>query len=267
MNTKKAFAIVFASSILFIACSKVPITGRKQLNLLPESQMIAMSATAYDDFLSENPALPASNPQAQLVERVGVKVSKAVETYLNDNGYSDLAKEFVWEFHTVQNETVNAWCMPGGRVVFYTGILPICQDETGIAVVMGHEVAHAVAHHGNERMSQQVGIQAAGMTLDVLTQEKPELTRQLLLQAYGIGTSLGTLAFSRTHESEADKLGLVFMAMAGYDPREAPQFWTRMSQNSGGQAPPEWLSTHPADQTRINDLNDYMPEALKYYQP
>ena len=264
---KKALAFALIATVVLIACSKVPITGRKQLNLLPESQMIAMSATAYSEFLSTNPPLPSSNPQAQQVERVGLKISKAVETYLNKNGYKDLAKQFVWEFHTVQDQNVNAWCMPGGRVVFYTGILPICQDDAGIAVVMGPEVAHAVAHHGNERMSQQLGVQAAGMTLDVLTQEKPDLTRQLLLQSYGIGTSLGTLAFSRTHESEADKLGLVFMAMAGYDPREAPQFWTRMSQNSGGQAPPEWLSTHPADQTRINDLNDYMPEALKYYQP
>lgn len=267
MIMKKALALALVTTVILIACSKVPITGRKQLNLLPESQMIAMSATAYSDFLSQNPPLPSSNPQAQQVERVGAKISQAVEKYLNENGYKDLAKKFVWEFRTIQDPTVNAWCMPGGRVVFYTGILPICQDETGIAVVMGHEVAHAVAHHGNERMSQQLGVQAAGMTLDILTQEKPELTRQLLLQSYGIGTGLGTLAFSRTHETEADKLGLVFMAMAGYDPREAPNFWTRMSQAGGGQAPPEWLSTHPSDQTRIKDLNNYMPEALKYYQP
>lgn len=267
MIMKKALALALVTTVILIACSKVPITGRKQLNLLPESQMIAMSATAYSDFLSQNPPLPSSNPQAQQVERVGAKISQAVEKYLNENGYKDLAKKFVWEFRTIPDPTVNAWCMPGGRVVFYTGILPICQDETGIAVVMGHEVAHAVAHHGNERMSQQLGVQAAGMTLDILTQEKPELTRQLLLQSYGIGTGLGTLAFSRTHETEADKLGLVFMAMAGYDPREAPNFWTRMSQAGGGQAPPEWLSTHPSDQTRIKDLNNYMPEALKYYQP
>ena len=263
---KKALALAIVTSLMFVACSKVPITGRKQLNLVPESEMIAMSATAYSDFLSENPALPASNPQSQQVERVGLRISKAVETYLNENGYEDIAKQFKWQFHTVQDPTVNAWCMPGGRVVFYTGILPICQDDAGIAVVMGHEVAHAVAHHGNERMSQQIGIQAAGMTLDVLTQQEPQLTRELLMQSYGIGTGLGSLAFSRKHESEADKLGLVFMAMAGYDPREAPQFWTRMSQNSGGGAPPEWLSTHPADERRIKDLNNYMPKALKYYK-
>ncbi len=261
---KKFLSLALLTTVLFVSCSKVPITGRKQLNLLPESQMIAMSATAYSDFLSENPPLPASNAKAQQVERVGLKISKAVESYLNSNGYSDIAKEFKWQFNTVQDPTVNAWCMPGGRVVFYTGILPICQDDAGIAVVMGHEVAHAVAHHGNERMSQQMGIQAAGMTLDILLQEKPQLTRELLLQSYGIGTGLGSLAFSRSHESEADKLGLVFMAMAGYDPREAPQFWTRMAAQ-GGQAPPEWLSTHPANETRINDLNNYMPEALKYY--
>ncbi len=264
---KKALSLALLTAVLFVACSKVPITGRKQLNLLPESQMISMSATAYSDFLSENPPLPASNPDAQRVSKVGLKISQAVNTYLNDNGYSDIADKFKWEFHTVQDPTVNAWCMPGGRVVFYTGILPICQDEAGIAVVMGHEVAHAVAKHGNERMSQQMGIQAAGMTLDVLLQQEPQLTRDLLLQSYGIGTGLGSLAFSRKHESEADKLGLVFMAMAGYDPREAPDFWTRMSQQGGGGAPPELLSTHPSDETRIEDLNKYMPKALKYYKP
>ena len=263
----RIFSLALLTAVLFVACSKVPITGRKQLNLLPESQMVAMSATAYSDFLAENPPLPASNPDAKRVEKVGLKISQAVDSYLKNNGHADIAENFKWEFHTVQDPTINAWCMPGGRVVFYTGILPICQDEAGIAVVMGHEVAHAVAKHGNERMSQQMGIQAAGMTLDVLLQEEPQLTRELLLQSYGIGTGLGSLAFSRKHESEADKLGLVFMAMAGYDPREAPDFWTRMSQQGSGEAPPELLSTHPADETRIKDLNEYMPKALKYYKP
>ena len=265
---KKSLLFTLLVTLVLVSCSKVPITGRKQLNLVPESQMMEMSATAYSDFLNENPPLPSSNADAQKVSRVGAKISQAVETYLNTHGYKKMANEFNWEFHTVQDPTVNAWCMPGGRVVFYTGILPICQDDAGIAVVMGHEVAHAVAKHGNERMSQQLGIQAAGMTLDVLLQQKPELTRELLLQSFGIGTGLGSLAFSRHQESEADKLGLIFMAMAGYNPQVAPEFWTRMSQLSGGGgAPFEILSTHPADATRIKNLNEYMPKALEYYKP
>ncbi|HKL02654.1 MAG TPA: M48 family metallopeptidase [Cryomorphaceae bacterium] len=262
----KKIAALFLLGLMIYSCSKVPVSGRRQLNLLPESEMTAMSATAYSDFLSENPPLPETNPQAQQVKKVGVRISKSVEKYLKDNGYPKLTKSFDWSFHTVEDETINAWCMPGGRVVFYTGILPICQDEAGIAVVMGHEVAHAVAKHGNERMSQAVGIQAAGATLSILTEEEPQLTRQLLLQSYGIGTTLGSLAFSRTHESEADQMGLIFMAMAGYNPREAPEFWKRMSEQ-GGQKPPVLLSTHPHDEKRINDLEMHMEEALKYYNP
>lgn len=249
------------------ACSKVPISGRRQMNLLPESQMNTMSATAYSDFLSANDPLPPTNKDAQMVSKVGERISKAVNDYLRQNGMEKRLSEFDWTFNTVDDPTVNAWCMPGGRVVFYTGILPICQDETGVAVVMGHEVAHAVARHGNERMSQGVLIQGAGMTLDVLSAEQPDLTRGLLLQSFGIGSSLGTLAFSRSHETEADQLGLVFMAMAGYNPREAPEFWKRMAANSGGGKPPEFLSTHPSDERRVDDLNSFMDEALKYYKP
>jgi len=252
--------------LLIVACSEVPVTGRKQLNLLSESEMIAMSAQAYDEFLNENDPLPDYNEDAQLVRSVGERISLAVEEYLNKNGYHKMTKNFNWRFNTVDNSAVNAWCMPGGRVVFYTGILPICQDEAGVAVVMGHEIAHAVAKHGNERMSQAMGIQAAGMTLDIMLQEQPQQTRELLLQSYGIGAGVGSLAFSRSHETEADKMGLVFMAIAGYDPREAPEFWKRMAE-VGGQKPPEFLSTHPHNDTRINDLNKYMDEALKYYQP
>lgn len=235
--------------------------------MLPESQMNTMSATAYDEFLTANNPLPQSNKDAQMVSKVGERISSAVNQYLTQNGMKDRLSEFDWTFHTVDDPTVNAWCMPGGRVVFYTGILPICEDETGIAVVMGHEVAHAVARHGNERMSQGVLIQGAGMTLDVLSSEQPELTRGLLLQSFGIGSSLGTLAFSRSHETEADQLGLVFMAMAGYNPREAPEFWKRMAAKSGGGKPPEFLSTHPSDENRVEDLNSFMDEALKYYKP
>ena len=156
--------------------------------------------------------------------------------------------------------------MPGGKVVFYTGILPYTKDEAGLAVVMGHEIAHAIARHGNERMSQSMLVELGGTTLSALTAEQSKTAQSLFLSAYGVGSTLGTLAYSRKHESEADKMGLVFMAMAGYDPREAPEFWKRMAK-SGGQKPPEFLSTHPSDQTRINDLNNYMPKALSYYNP
>jgi predicted Zn-dependent protease len=237
------------------------------MSLVPESEMSAMSAVAYSDFLSQSQALPATDPRARQVSKVGERISKAVEQYMKDNGLSKNLDAFDWTFNTVEDPSVNAWCMPGGRVVFYTGILPICKDEAGVAVVMGHEVAHAVAKHGNERMSQGLLVQGAGMTLDALTNQQPELSKALLMQSFGIGSSLGTLAFSRSHETEADKLGLVFMAMAGYDPREAPKFWVRMAAGGSGDGPPEFLSTHPKDERRIADLEAYMPQALKYYKP
>lgn len=264
--SKRLIAFAFLA-VLLTDCSKVPVTGRRQVNLLPQSQLSQMSVSAYSEFLAENTPLPDSDPRAKQVSTVGNRISVSVEKFLRDNGNKDRIGEFDWTFKTVDDPTVNAWCMPGGRVVFYTGILPVCQDEAGIAVVMGHEVAHAVARHGNERMSQGLVVQGAGVTLDVLSAEQPQLTRALLLQSYGIGSQLGTLRYSRMHETEADKMGLIFMAMAGYDPREAPKFWTRMSALSAGGKPPELLSTHPSDERRISDLEAFMPEALKYYKP
>ncbi len=262
----KRISLIAALMLLFADCSRVPLTGRRQMNLLPESELSAMSSTAYGDFLRENTPLPDSDPRAQQVRRVGERIAAEVEVFMKEHGHKNRLASFDWTFNTVENDMVNAWCMPSGRVVFYTGILPICKDEDGLAVVMGHEIAHAVARHGNERMSQGIVAQGAGLTLDVLTQERPELSRALLLQAYGVGSALGTLAFSRSHESEADRMGLIFMAMAGYDPREAPKFWERMSAASGGASPPEFLSTHPSDTRRIADLEAWMPEALKYYK-
>ena len=263
---RRFFLLTTALTLLFVSCAKVPVTGRKQLNLLPSSQMQELSATSYSDFLSKNPVLPKSNPKARKIEKIGQDIASATETYLSQNGFKDMVDKFQWEFNLVEDETINAWCMPWGRVVFYTGILPICENDQGIAVVMGHEIAHAVARHGNERMSQQVAIQGAGLTLSALLQEKPQLTQELALQAFGVGSQLGSLAYSREHESEADKMGLIFMAMAGYDPREAPELWKRMAEQGGAQ-PPEFLSTHPHPETRIEDLNAFMDEALKYYDP
>ncbi|HRP00929.1 MAG TPA: M48 family metallopeptidase [Flavobacteriales bacterium] len=257
---------VLAAVLAVIACNKVPITGRSQMNLVGEPEMIAMAATQYTQFLGQTPPLPDSDARVRQVRGVGRKLADAATQYLTENRAADRVAGFTWDFNVVNDNTVNAWCMPGGKVVVYTGILPITQDETGLAVVMGHEIAHAIARHGNERMSQAIALQGAGMTLEVLTAQKPGVTRDIFLQSVGIGSQLGMLAYSRKHETEADKMGLVFMALAGYDPREAPKFWQRMSQ-IGGQAPPELLSTHPSDETRMRDLEAYMPEALKYYKP
>ncbi len=261
---KRKFTI-WLTLLLFVGCATVPISGRRQVNLYPESEMIALSLTAYDEFLAESTVLGDFNAQAKMVSSVGHKIAASVEEYMNNINQSKRIDGFQWEFRLVDDPTVNAWCMPGGKVVFYTGIMPVCQDEVGIAVVMGHEIAHAVARHGNERMSQAVLINGAGATLDVLTSEKPGLARELLLQSYGIGSALGSLAYSRSHESEADQLGMVFMAMAGYDPSQAAAFWQRMSA-LGGQAPPEWLSTHPSNERRIQDIQAFLPEAMKYYK-
>lgn len=265
-KSMKRVAVVAASISLLIACAKVPITGRRQLNLANESTLMAMGVTEYGKFLSENPPLPESDPRVQQTRRVGQRIATAATQWLNENNMSSRVAGFEWQFNVVNDQTVNAWCMPGGKVVVYTGILPVTQDETGLAVVMGHEVSHAIARHGNERMSQGLALQFGGVALEVLTGENPGVARDLFLQVYGVGGALGMLSYSRKHETEADKLGLVFMAMAGYDPREAPKFWERMSQG-GGQAPPEILSTHPSDQTRMRDLEAFMPEALKYYKP
>jgi predicted Zn-dependent protease len=227
--------------LLAYACTKNVVTGRSQLNLIPSSQMQSMSYTQYSQFL--------------------------LEQYLQQNNKADKLNGFAWEFHVVDDPAVNAWCMPGGKVVFYTGILPICKDETGVAVVMGHEVAHAIANHGGERMSQELALQTGMTGLQVALSQKPQQTQQIFMQAVGLGTQVGVmLPYSRLHESEADRMGLIFMAMAGYDPNAAVSFWQRMSASSGGAKPPEILSTHPSDTRRIKDLKAALPEALKYYK-
>lgn len=262
---KKKLGLIFILSFL-IACATVPITGRKQLNLIPASQMMSMSFQQYDQFLKTHKVVTGT-PQAKMVERVGRRIQKAVERYFAGKGMSDRLKGYRWEFHLVEDPQVNAWCMPGGKVVVYTGILPVTKTEAGLAVVLGHEISHAVAEHGNERMSQAMMVQLGGMALSKALQEKPEQTRNLFMSAFGIGAQVGVLLpFSRTQESEADHLGLIFMAMAGYDPHEAVNFWQRMVKVGGGNKPPEFLSTHPSDKTRVKQLKKLLPEALKYYR-
>ena len=259
-------AVIMGVLVLAQSCATVPITGRRQMNLVGEAQLMTMATAQYNEFLGTNPPLPANDTRVRQVRGIGDKLAAAAAQYLADNRASDRVEGFQWEFNVVNDNAINAWCMPGGKVVVYTGILPVTQDDAGLAVVMGHEIAHAIARHGNERMSQAIALQGAGMTLEVLTAQKPGVARDIFLQSVGMGSALGMLAYSRKHETEADKMGLVFMAMAGYDPREAPKFWERMSQG-GGQAPPELLSTHPSDETRMRDLNSFMDQALKYYRP
>jgi len=252
--------------LLLISCSKVPISGRRQLNLLPEKLLLNMSFSNYRDVLTKTPPLPASNDDAQMVQRVGQKISAAVALYVKQKKITKRTQGFKWEFHLIDENTVNAWCMPGGKVVVYSGLLAITKNENALAVVMGHEIAHAIARHGNERMSQGLLVQLGGLGLQVAMMNKPQETQNIFLQSYGIGSQLGMLKYSRTHESEADKLGLVFSAMAGYNPNEAIDFWKRMA-SIGGAKPPELLSTHPSDATRIKDLQAFMPKAMKYYKP
>lgn len=253
--------------VILWSCSSVPITGRKQLNLVSDSEMQSMSYQQYDQFLKES-KLSTDREKTAMVKRVGARIQGAVEQYMRANNMAGQLEGYAWEFNLVENDELNAWCMPGGKVVFYTGILPVCKDEAGIAVVMGHEVAHAVAKHGSERMSQSMLAQGLGSALSVALADKPAETQNLWMTVFGVGAQYGALMpFSRQQESEADHLGLVFMAMAGYDPHAAVPFWERMASAGGGGKPPEILSTHPSDQTRIANLNKLMPEAMKYYKP
>lgn len=227
-----------------------------------------MSFDQYEQVKKESKIISGTT-DANTVKRVGAKIQKAVEQYFKDQGQADYLNDYQWEFNLVEDdEMVNAWCMPGGKVAFYTGIMPICKDEVGVAVVMGHEIAHAIANHGSERMSQQYAAQAGLAAVSVILTGSGSATipADLIMQGAGAATSLGILSFSRKHESESDKLGLYFMAMAGYNPQAAPTFWERMAENSGGQSPPEFMSTHPSHDTRIKDLKANMPEAMKYYR-
>ena len=255
----RKFLLAFVLFFAVTACKTNPFTGKKTLNFYPNSQIFPMAFAQYDQFLSENRVVK-QGAEAQTIKRVGQRIAAAAERWLNSNGYPGYLKDYQWEYNLVEDKTVNAWCMPGGKIVFYSGILPITQSETGIAVVMGHEVAHALADHGAQRMSagmlQQIGAVAGNVAIN-----DPQ-KRNTFNQAYGIGSSvLGMLPFSRSHETEADRIGLQIMAIAGYNPDEAAELWRRMKANSGGNAPPEFLSTHPSNDTRIANLTAWAPEA------
>ena len=251
--------------LMFQGCAEVPITQRKGLHLVPETELLSMSFQQYNDVLKKS-KLSTDTRKVEMVRRVGIRIAKSAETFLTETGQQDKIKNYKWEFNLIEEDkTVNAWVMPGGKAAVYTGILPFTQNETGLAVVLGHEVAHALADHGNERMSEALVANMGGMALSVALSQRPQQTQQLFMKVYGVGANVGfLLPYSRLHESEADRIGLTLMARAGYDPREAIPFWQRMSSQEG-QRPPQLLSTHPAPETRVADIKKYLPEALPYF--
>ena len=257
--------IVLLVTLLLSACGVVPITGRRQLNIVPASTMRASSFQNYSEVLKTS-KLSTDKEKTELVKKIGKKIQKAVEKFFADKGLSEELNGYEWEFNLIESPEMNAWCMPGGKVAVYTGILPVAKDEVGLATIMGHEIAHAVAEHGNERTSQQLLLQLGGMGLSAAMKSKPEQTQKIIMSAFGAGSQYGIiLPFSRTHENEADRLGLIFMAMAGYDPAEAVKLWERMKA-LGGDKPPEFMSTHPSDDTRIKNLKALQAEAMEYYK-
>ncbi|MGB7392903.1 MAG: M48 family metallopeptidase [Pricia sp.] len=255
----KKLLLILTIFLGIAACKTNPFTGKKTLNFMSNSQLFPMAFAQYDQFLEEAKVVEGTS-EAKMITNVGQRISSAAERWLSANGYQGYLKDYKWEYNLVKDETINAWCMPGGKIVFYTGILPICDGETGVAVVMGHEVAHALADHGAQRMSagtlQQIGAVAGNVAI-----QDPQ-KRNMFNQAYGLGSTVGImLPFSRSHETEADRIGLQIMAIAGYDPTEAAELWKRMKAASGGQAPPEFMSTHPSNDTRIKNLTEWAPAA------
>lgn len=266
--TLKLYLLLLCSSILLPACSEVPITGRAQFNLMPDSVMNSMSFQSYQEFIGKN-KLSSNAQQTQMVKRVGVRIQEAVERYCEENYLYERLEGYHWEFNLVEDPNINAWAMPGGKVVVYTGLLPLAQNDAGLAVVMGHEIAHAFARHGSERMTLGFATQFGTIAISTALKDHPTATRNLFLRSYGLGAQIGLLLpYSRKHETEADHLGLVFMAMAGYQPENAVTFWQRMAdKKKGSQQIPELLSTHPADATRIQNIKELIPEAMQYFRP
>ncbi|KVV15265.1 M48 family metallopeptidase [Flavobacterium sp. TMP13] len=265
-NTLKFLAI--GAGALIVSCATNPFSGKSTLALVPDSQIFPSSFQEYNKFLTEHKVITGTT-DAKRVENVGMKIKAASEKWLNANGYKGYLNGYQWEYKLIDSKEINAWCMPGGKIAFYSGIMPVCKDDAGMATVMGHEVAHALANHGQQRMSAAQLQQIGGGVLDAATSGKSESTRAIFAQAYGIGTEVGgMLPFNRSNESEADKIGLTLMAIAGYNPEESIAFWQRMSASNTAGAPPEFMSTHPSDATRIANLKKLIPgakaEAAKY---
>lgn len=261
--------VLLFGALLVISCAQNALTGKSQLSLVSEQEIQALSLTQYQEFLKSSVVIsPAKDAQAQMVQRVGKKITAAVEAYFAEKNNKDLLKGYQWEYNLVKNDTtVNAWCMPGGKIVVYTGILPVTKNETALAFVMGHEVSHALLQHGNKRMSESMIQELGASVLSAAISTKPKETQSIFMRAYGIGTTVGImLPFSREQELEADKFGLLWAAKSGYDPTEAMAFWERMQKIKSGETPPEFLSTHPSDATRIQKIKEYLPEVMKFYK-
>jgi predicted Zn-dependent protease len=257
---RKAF--IFLTTILLIySCTTVPITGRQRVNLVSDSQILPSSFEMYSGFLKEN-KVSKNLAKTNEIRQIGNNISKAVDKFMRANGMVAEADSYKWEFNLIEDQSMNAWCLPGGKVVFYEGILPICANADGIAAVMGHEIAHAFAKHGQERMTAGYAQQLGGVAVAIGTAKDDPKKKAIWQTVYGIGSTVGMLKYSRVHETEADKLGMVFMIMAGYKPEEAVNVWIRMSAN-GKNSTPEFLSTHPSHETRIQDLKAYMPTAIE----
>ncbi|MEO6148962.1 MAG: M48 family metallopeptidase [Mucilaginibacter sp.] len=266
MKTFKPILLAIVACIVIYSCATVPLTGRRQLSLVPDDQINAAAAQSYSQLLSSpQTKVVSGTADAQRVKTIGGRLAVAIEKYLQANGYAG-QYNFKWEFNLIQSKEINAWCMPGGKVAVYSGILPVTKSDAGLAVVMGHEIAHAIARHSAEAMSQQMAAQAGGAAVGAATGGTSQTTQAIIGQLYGVGGQLTMLKYSRDKENEADRLGLTFMAMAGYDPREAVYFWQRMAASKQNGAPPEFLSTHPADATRIRNIENAIPEAMKYYK-
>ncbi len=260
-------ALIILFIVLVIACTSVPITNRQSFQFVPDSELNSMSLTEYRKVLNES-KLSSNTAEVARVRRVGNRIAASAEKFLKEEGLAHEIRNYKWEFNLIEDDkTANAWVMPGGKAAVYTGILKYTQDDAGLAVVLGHEVAHAIAGHGNERMSQGLMAQMGAVALSAALSSQPAATQDLFMQAYGAGANVGLLLpYSRLHESEADRIGLVLMARAGYDPRTAVPFWNRMNA-SGGARPPELLSTHPAPGSRIAAIQKDLPEAMRYYRP
>ena len=260
---------VFVIAAIAIACSTNRITGRSQFKLLPEAELQQMAVAEYQSFLTSNKVVSSSNNRdAEMVNRVGQRIVNAVYNYYRQNNIANELEGYQWETKLIQSDQANAWCMPGGKIVVYTGLLPISQNEAGLANVMGHEVSHALFGHTNERMSQSIAAQYGGSILDAFMANRTSSgMRQIFGAAVGVGSQLGIMAFGRNQELEADRYGMIWAAMAGYNPQEAINLCNRMNAKAQGNNPPEFLSTHPGPERRIEQLQKHLPEAMKYYKP
>ncbi len=263
MKKANKLAGITLVSALMIACSTNPITGRKSLQLANNQEISAMALQQYRQALSQSKVVKGTS-QAKSVNNVGVRIKNAANNYYKSIGRQADLVGYQWEFNLLDDKQINAWCMPGGKVAVYSGILPITRNDTGLAVVMGHEISHALAGHGNERISQAMVAEYGGAILGSTISNGQMAS--IFQQVYPLGAQVTLLKYGRSQELEADEMGLYLMAMAGYDPREAQPFWQRMEASSTGNRPPEFLSTHPNPGTRRADLEKHLPKALQYYR-